>query len=100
MVGKPTFGHRTGTNLDAFRDEMMQKWHFTKEEAAKLTEDRWSYAAYPILVEGAAKAGAVVYADSSERSAFKKAHMQRRFMHWCAGFAEFLRTTQQEQKGV
>lgn len=90
--GTPIYAHRTGEDLDAFRREMVKDWHFTEKEAKGLTEDRWSYAAYPILLEGKSLAGAVLYADTPKRGAFKNKAVQKKLDRWCVGFAQFLRS--------
>ena len=90
--GNPIYAHRTGEDIEAFRREMVDQWQFTKEEAKGLTDDRWSYAAYPILVEGKTQAGAVLYADTSKKGAFKHDSIQKKLDRWCVGFAEFLRS--------
>ena len=90
--GKPVYAYRTSDDLEAFRKEMIDNHHFTAAEAKKLAEDRWSYAAYPIIIGNGPEAGAVVYADTVVKRAFKKAKPKDTLKRWCLGFAEYLRT--------
>ena len=89
--GTPIHAHRKSEDIVAFRNEMVTQWHFTAEEAKGLSDDRWSYAAYPILLVGKREAGAVLYVDTSKRGAFKSKAVQAKLLRWCEGFAEFLR---------
>jgi hypothetical protein len=91
------YAHRKGDDIEGFRREMVRDWGFTEDEAKNLAEDRWSYAAYPILEEETNQVGAVLYADTSKKGAFKSGAVKRRLELWCVGFAAFLR---EQSKGA
>jgi hypothetical protein len=95
--GEPIYAHRRSPDPRAFSAELVRSWSFTKEEAERLTCDRWSYAAYPILLQGHARAGAVLYADTSIPNAFRSQAVRNRLKVWCLGFAEYLRARETER---
>ncbi|MBX3405251.1 MAG: hypothetical protein KF869_00700 [Phycisphaeraceae bacterium] len=98
--GKLMIAHRQLNGDDGFLREMTDKWGFTNEEALKLSKDRWSYLAHPILTEQGDKAGAVLYIDSSEKGVFQKKHPKQLAEHWCRGLAAYLREVGDEASHV
>lgn len=79
---------RKSTDHKAFIKEMVQEWGFTSEEAAKLTFDRNSWMAVPILYRGGEVTG-VVYLDSNDSGIFTE-DVRNEVVSACAGLAVFI----------
>ena len=80
---------RDSENFPGFVRELIRKWAYTEEDARKLTPDRRSWMAVPILAADESVT-AVVYLDSSRRNFFT-AEITHLIVNGCHGITSYVR---------
>ncbi len=81
-----TFVRQTD-DYDAFINEMVSEWGYTRDEARALTEDRQAWMAVPI--QGPQGALGVVYLDTNSRDLFAP-EVQVLVINGCRGIADYV----------
>lgn len=85
--GVPYVFTRQGNDYAAFLTEMVSEWGYTRDEATKLTRDRQTAMAVPIL--GQPGVIGVVYLDSNRRDLFSP-EVQTLVIDGCSGIAAYV----------
>lgn len=95
VIGKAARGRmvvvvaRDGESYSDFVRELISRWAYTEEDARKLTPDRHSWMAVPILAADES-ISAVVYLDSSVRDFFT-AELAHLIVNGCHGITSYVR---------
>ncbi|MDX2146858.1 MAG: hypothetical protein SFZ23_04990 [Planctomycetota bacterium] len=89
--GECIAAERSATDLDEFRAEMVEHWGYTKEEARQLSNDRFSFLAYPVRESEDGSVVAVVFFDSRRSGFFADADVQEAVVRQCGVFANIVR---------
>jgi hypothetical protein len=86
----PVFGSTTTADVEAYREEMVDRWGFTKTEAMALDTTRLSFFACPIKIQDDGRVIAVVYLDSKVANIFESEDVQSSIVLQSGVLAEIL----------
>ena len=81
---------RESSSEEAYRAELVSKWHYTKGDVAAISTERYSAIAIPVTDRDGQHVIGVVYLDSSEKNCFSSEQMQLAIIEGCNGIANYV----------
>lgn len=82
--------HRTDEDVGTYRQQLASDWGYTPADAAKVSADKMSSMAVPVLDVSGRHALGVIYFDSVQPNIFESAEVQTAIFQACGGVTEYV----------
>jgi hypothetical protein len=85
-------GARQNDDYEAYLNELVQEWEYTRQAAERLRRDRQSWMAVPLFSQGQQRREVIggVYLDSDQRGLFDDEEVVTMITHACFGIAAYI----------
>lgn len=87
----PLIGSRINDNYDAYLDELVTEWNYTRNDATSINQATMSWMAIPIWDSTQSEVEGILYCDSTMKNFFDRQTRRKMAELACRGIARFLR---------